>query len=135
VLVNPANENLAEIVRKHTMGIGADVVIIAAPAAKPQEEALTYVRRRGTVCLFASLPVGKSLLSIDSRAIHYGEVRVVGSSDSAPRHVEKAVELLLAGKIHAEKIVTHRLPLDGIHAAFELMQSGEALRVVLEPDR
>jgi L-iditol 2-dehydrogenase len=94
---------------------------------------LTYVRKRGTVCLFASLPVGKNLLSMDSRAIHYGEVRIVGSSDSAPRHVEKAVSLLASGQIPAEKIATHRMPLEGIHTAFDLMQSGEALRVVLEP--
>jgi L-iditol 2-dehydrogenase len=133
VLVNPGSENLAEIVLKQTDGIGADVVIVAAPAARPQEEALTYVRKRGTLCLFASLPVGKNLLSIDSRAVHYGEVRIVGSSDSAPLHVEKAVSLLASGQIPAEKIVTHRMPLAGIHTAFELMQSGEALRVVLEP--
>src|SRR5512135_2629817 len=108
VLVNPGSENLAEIVLKHTDGIGADVVIVAAPAARPQEEALTYTRKRGTLCLFASLPVGKNLLSIDSRAVHYGEIRIVGSSDSAPRHVEKAVSLLASGQVPAEKIATHQ---------------------------
>ena len=132
-LVDPSSQDLGKIVREMTGGIGADVVIVAAPAARPQEEALTYVRKRGTLCLFASLPVGKNMLSLDSRAIHYGEVRVVGSSDSAPRHVQKAVEMLAKNRIHADKLVTHRLPLDGIFKAFELMQSGEALRVVLEP--
>ena len=132
-LVNPATENLTQIVRDETGGIGADVVIVAAPAAKPQEDALNMVRKRGTVCLFASLPVGKSLLSMDSRPIHYGELRVVGTSDSTPAQVEKAVRLIAENKIPAAKIVTHVLPLDGILQAFELMQSGEALRVVLKP--
>jgi L-iditol 2-dehydrogenase len=132
-LVNPATENLTQIVRDETGGIGADVVIVAAPAAKPQEDALGMVRKRGTVCLFASLPVGKSLLAMDSRPIHYGELRVVGTSDSTPAQVEKAVRLIAENKIPAAKIVTHVLPLDGILQAFELMQSGEALRVVLKP--
>ena len=132
-LVNPATENLTQIVRDETGGIGADVVIVAAPAAKPQEDALNMVRKRGTVCLFASLPVGKSLLSMDSRPIHYGELRVVGTSDSTPAQVEKAVRLIAENKIPAAKIVTHVLPLDDILKAFELMQSGEALRVVLKP--
>lgn len=132
-LVNPAKEDLTQIVLAETNGIGADVVIVAAPAAQPQEQALGMARKRGTVCLFASLPVGKNMLAMDSRKIHYGELRVVGTSDSTPKQVERAVALLANNEIPAEKIATHRLPLDGILKSFELMQSGEALRVVLIP--
>jgi L-iditol 2-dehydrogenase len=109
------------------------VVIVAAPAAKPQEDALDLVRKRGTVCLFASLPVGQSMLSLDSRKIHYGELRVVGTSDTTPRQVEKAVEMLYNNRLPADKLATHLLKLDEIFTAFALMQSGEALRVVLKP--
>ena len=91
VLVNPAKEDLAARVMAETGGLGADVAIVAAPAAAPQEQAVHLVRKRGTVVLFASLPKGASNLTIDSRPIHYGELRVVGTSDSAPWHVEKAV--------------------------------------------
>ena len=95
--------------------------------------ALELVRRRGTVCLFASLPKGSSSLTIDSRPLHYGELRLVGTSDSTPAQVATAVELIAGGKIPAAKIASHVLPLEGIHKAFELMASGEALRVVLKP--
>ena len=114
-----------------TEGYGADVVIVAAPAAAPQEQSLDLVRKQGCVMLFASLPAGKSMLNVDSRLIHYKELRVLGSSDSTPAHVSKAVEILSSGVFPAEKIVTHRLPLDEIEKAFELMRSGESLRVVL----
>lgn len=132
-LVNPSKEDLTQIVLAETGGFGADVALVAAPAAPPQEQALSMVRKRGTVCLFASLPVGKNMLSMDSRKIHYGELRVVGTSDSTPKQVEKAVALIANNEIPAEQIATHRLPLDGILKSFELMQSGEALRVVLIP--
>ncbi len=132
-VIDPASEDVLQIVRQETDGVGADVVIVAAPAAAPQEQALSLVRKRGTVCLFASLPVGKSMLDVDSRLIHYGEIRVVGSSDSTPEHVRKAVELIASHQIPCEKIASHRLPLDQIDRAFDLMQSGEALRVVLIP--
>ena len=132
-LVNPAQEDLRAVILAETGGYGADVVIVAAPAAAPQEEALSLVRKRGTVCLFASLPVGRSSLTIDARVLHYGELRVVGSSDSSPDHVRRAVEMLASGRLPAGKIVTHRLPLDEIQQAFSLMESGEALRVVLTP--
>lgn len=132
-LVNPLKEDLPAIVREMTDGVGADVVIVAAPAALPQEQALAMVRKRGTVCLFASLPAGKSTLSIDSRLIHYGEIRLVGTSDSTPEHVQKAVAMLAKGKLPADRLVTHVLPFSDILTSFELMKSGEALRVVLVP--
>jgi L-iditol 2-dehydrogenase len=133
LLVNPAEEDLAARVKQATDGLGADVVIVAAPAAAPQEAALDLVRKRGSVCLFASLPADKSALNMDSRKIHYGEIRVVGTSDSTPAHVKKAVELLGGDDFPAAKIATHVLALDDIFRAFELMKSGEALRVILKP--
>lgn len=134
VPVNPARQDLAEIVKAESPdGLGADVCIVAAPAAEPQEQAVHLVRKRGTVCLFASLPVGKNMLNIDSRAVHYGELRLVGTSDSTAEHVRAAVEMLTSGKIDGGMIATHILPLDGVFEAFELMKSGESLRVVLKP--
>ncbi len=132
-LVNPAKEDLAKVVMEETNGIGADVVIVAAPAAGPQETALDYVRKRGSVCLFASLPVGKNIINLDSRKIHYGELRIVGSSDSTPKQVKKAVELLQSKSFPADKIASHILKFDEILKSFDLMVSGEALRVVLKP--
>ena len=132
-VVNSAEEDLEKIVKEETEGIGADIVIVAAPAAKPQEDALDYVRKQGTVCLFASLPSGKSKLTIDSRILHYGEIKLVGTSDSTDTHVKKAVELISSGVLPADKLASQILPLDGIFKAYELMQSGEALRVVLKP--
>lgn len=133
VLVNPEKQDLAAKVKALTGGLGADVAIVAAPAAAPQEAAPDLVRRRGTVCLFASLPVGQSAITLDSRKIHYGELRVIGSSDSTAGHVRRAVELMAAGAVPTAKLASHVLPLDGVFRAYELMLSGEALRVVLKP--
>ena len=133
VLVDPTREDLGRIVNDQTNGLGVDVAIVAAPAASPQEQAVTLVRKRGTVCLFASLPVANRTISLDSRAIHYGELRVVGTSDSTPADVEQAVQYLAEGTLPADRLVSHVLELDAIAAAFELMQSGEAFRVVLKP--
>ncbi|MCF7675342.1 MAG: zinc-binding dehydrogenase, partial [Akkermansiaceae bacterium] len=133
LLVNSGEQDLKRIVLAETGGVGADVVIVAGPAAPPQEEALAIVRKQGTVCLFASLPVGKCELRIDSRLLHYGEIKLVGSSDSTPEHVRRAVEMIAGGALRMDLLATHKLPLDGIHQSFELMKSGESMRVVLIP--
>ncbi|MGV8134079.1 MAG: alcohol dehydrogenase catalytic domain-containing protein [Mangrovibacterium sp.] len=132
-LINPETEDLEKIIKEESNGYGADVVIVAAPAAQPQEEALKLVRKRGTVCLFASLPAGKSNLTIDSRLIHYNELQLTGSSDSTTNDVRKAVEILTKPEFPVQKIASHLMGLDDIHKAFKLMISGEALRVVLQP--
>jgi L-iditol 2-dehydrogenase len=133
ILINPERDDLIKIVKDQTNGLCADVVIVAAPAAQPQQQALDLVRKHGTVCLFASLPAGDSLLSLDSRKIHYGEIAVVGSSDSTPAHVTKAVDLISSGSLPLAGLASHILALDDIFRAYDLMQSGEALRVVLKP--
>jgi L-iditol 2-dehydrogenase len=133
LLVNPAEQDLEAFVKQETDDLGADVAIVAAPAAAPQEQALSLVRKQGTVNLFASLPVGKCELTIDSRVLHYGEIKLVGSSDSTPKHVAKAVEMIASGDLPMDLLVTHTLPLDGIFEAYELMKSGESLRIALIP--
>jgi len=133
VLVDPTQEDLGRIVSDETSGLGVDVAIVAAPAAPPQEQAVTLVCKRGTVCLFASLPVENRHIALDSRAIHYGELRVVGTSDSTPADVIEAVRYLAEGALPADRLVSHVLELDAVVEAFELMQSGEALRIVLKP--
>ena len=60
-----------------------------------------------------------------------GDVRV--EDVPTPEHVRKAVELIAAGKVPADKLASHVLPLEGIFEAYELMKSGRALRVVLKP--
>ncbi|NQT51283.1 alcohol dehydrogenase catalytic domain-containing protein [bacterium] len=132
-LVNPISEDLVQIVKDATDGLGADVAIVAAPAAQPQEQAIDLVRKRGCVCLFASLPKGQSALTIDSRPLHYNELRMVGTSDSTPAHVAQAVELIAGGSLPVDKLASHILSLDDIEQAYALMKSGESLRVVLKP--
>lgn len=132
-LVNPAKEDLTQIVKDETDDLGADVAIVAAPAAQPQQDAPELVRKQGTVCLFASLPAGKSEITLDSRIIHYGEIKLIGTSDSTPKQVERAVEIISSGNIDADKLASDILKLDEIMQAYELMKSGKALRVVLKP--
>lgn len=69
VLTHSEEQDVRQTILDETDGIRADVVIVAAPTVKPQEQAIELVWKRGAVCLFASLPVGKNMLSLDSRKI------------------------------------------------------------------
>jgi len=58
---------------------------------------------------------------------------MVGTSDSTPTQVARAVELIAGGSVPMDRLATHVLDLAEIGRAYELMKSGESLRVVLTP--
>jgi L-iditol 2-dehydrogenase len=131
--IDGGNEDVAQSVRSETDGLGADVVIVCGPTPEAHRQALDLTRKGGTVSLFASLPPDEALVDFNSRDIHYGERRIVGSSDSRPEHVRKAVRLLAEGRLDVEPVITHRLPLEKMQHGLELMKKKESLKVLLEP--
>ena len=50
------------------------------------------------------------------------------------RDFPETLALYRSGRLPLDKLVSHRLPLDEVERGFELMRSGDALRVVLELD-
>ena len=60
-----------------------------------------------------------------------------GAFAYAPRGFDAAVEMLAAGKVPAEQLVTSRIDLDGVASAFdELLTPGTPeLKILIEPAR
>ena len=108
-----------------------DEVSVGRRAARPGR--LSHRTRGGTISLFASLAKGSSELSIDSRTLHYGEIRLVGSSDSRPEHVSAALRLMSEKKVSLGPIITHRVELANIQEGLGLMKSKQCLKVLVSP--
>ena len=133
VLVIDGKRDVIREVKEQTAGFGADVVIVCAPNREAQEQSIHLARKGGTISLFASLPKGDSNITLDNRAIHYNELRVLGCSDSRPEQVRKAVQCLSEKRLDVTPVITHKLPLDRIHDGIELMKRKESLKVLLCP--
>ena len=132
-IIDGSRENVKAVVESQTNGLGAEVVIVCAPTREAQEAAVHYARKGGAISLFASLPKGDSGLTLDSRLLHYGELRLFGASDSRPEHVRAAVRLMAEGKIDFGPIITHRIGLEDIHTGLALMKRKECLKVLVYP--
>ena len=133
MVIDGGQEDVAAVVHERTGGLGADVVIVAGPTREAYESSIHLARKGGAVSLFSSLPKDDPDVTWNSRIIHYGELRLVGVSDSRPQHVAKAVELMAQGKLDAESLVTHRLPLEKIHQGIDLMKNKQSLKVLVNP--
>ena len=133
ITINSTTTDLKEAVFSHTDNLGVHLVIVCAPTNDAHEQSLEYVRKNGNVCFFASLPMDRAMININSRTIHYNELKVYGVSDSRPEHVATALELMAQGKIDAEQIITHQLPMSDFEEGLRLMSAGESLKVILRP--
>jgi len=122
-----------EAVREATGGHGPDVVVVAVSAAAAQNDALEMAARAGRINFFAGLPKSSPIAPLDVNQIHYKELVISGSYSEKKSDFQAAFALLHSGRFPAERIITHRLPLDRIAEAFPLMEGGEALKVCILP--
>ena len=130
--INSAKEDPVAKILDLTKGRGADVVIVAAGATKPMEQALAMVGKRGRISLFASAPKADPFLKFDANVVHYKEVGVFGVFASNRSHFVKARDLLLAGKVDAKKFVTHTFPLEKVVDAIKTSKSGVGLKSLVK---
>ena len=82
----------------------------------------------GSLLLFSGYPKD-SLIEVDSYAVHYREVSVVGGFGFALRHFERAVQTLSSQVELFRRLMTHRFDLENAPKAFEILSKGEAMKV------
>jgi Zn-dependent alcohol dehydrogenase len=123
----------AEAVRRASGG-GVDYAIEATGRPEAMEAAFLSTRARGAAVLIG-IPRAEATLSLPAATIPRMERRVLGSiygSSKPERDFPHTLALYRSGRLPLDRLISHRLPLDQAERGFELMQSGEALRVVLE---
>jgi Zn-dependent alcohol dehydrogenase len=133
VLAGPNPEETAEAVRVESGG-GVDYAIEATGRPEAMQTAFLSTRQRGAAVLIG-IPRADAVLELPALTIPRMERRVLGSiygSTWPERDFAKTFELYRSGRLPLDKLITHRLPLDGVERAFELMRAGEAVRVVLD---
>jgi L-iditol 2-dehydrogenase len=128
-----AETDPVEEVMRLTDRRGVDVVITAAAAGKAQEDGLKMAARGGRISFFGGLPKDNPIIACDSNLIHYRELTIVGANGSSPDHNKKALDLIATGAVGVDDLITHRLPLDGVLDAIQIVASGEAIKVTIEP--
>ncbi len=125
------SEGIPSAIKRFTDGRGFDAVAVTAPSAEMQSAAPAFASTSGAISLFAGLPKGSEMITLNSRLIHYGEQTLYGTSDSTVEHVRRAVRWLASNPSVAGKLVTHRFPLAQFHEAMDAVMSRKAVKAVL----
>ena len=72
-------------------------------------------------------------IRLDTRRTHYEELTLLGAFHHTPELIRRAVELMAAGTLVPDGLISHRMPLEEVEEALRLMAKGAALKVLVEP--
>jgi L-iditol 2-dehydrogenase len=125
--------DLLDQVLAHNQGRKPDIVIVTPSRVSAMQQGLNLTGPGGTLLLFAP-PPPQETLPLAPNALFFQEITLRTSYSAGPYETRLALDLLRAGRIRAETIITHRFSLDEASQAFKLVaQPGEALKVVIIP--
>lgn len=125
-------EIFRETILEHTDGIGCDQVMVACGAPQAQALAMQVVDKCGCVNFFGGLPRGSDPVEIDTNAIHYRHIRVVGTHGSSPHQNDTALSLIADDCIAVSDLITGRIGLESLEDALTLSDAaGVGLKTVV----
>jgi L-iditol 2-dehydrogenase len=120
-------------VRAHSSGYGADRVIEATGSPEVWKQAISLVRKGGTVNLFGGCPAGTSI-QVDTGRLHYDALTLLGTFHHTPATIREALRLLADGKIPVDVIIQEHASLDRLLQLLpDLARGGGPLKVAVTP--
>jgi L-iditol 2-dehydrogenase len=131
-----AAEYTPAYLRQVAHGRLADLVVICSGAVSAIAQALESVERGGTVLFFAPTAPGVSIPISVNDLFWRNEITLTSSYGGSPADYAAALELIKAGKIRVQEMITHRLGLAETGLGFQLVaQAQDSLKVIIEPQR
>ncbi len=131
VIVNSSCEDLAEIMKKESAGLGADVVITACSVPEVQQTALELAGAHGRINFFGGMPKGKEMVTLNTNLIHYKELIALGTTGSNIRDYYEAVKIAASGKVNLKDLATGLFSIDKIQDAFDYSLSGKGMKALI----
>lgn len=129
---NPVSDTgWIERVRRETRGDGVDVLLEMSGAPTALDEGFRALRMGGTAALLG-IPSKAPNFDLTNHVIFKGAT-VLGINGRRMWETWYQMEnFLLSGRLQLDEILTHELPFEQFAKAFELMQSGEGIKIVLD---
>jgi len=131
--LDPNTDNVESLVREATEGTGVDVLLEMSGHPEAMRLGFALLRTGGRASL---LGIPSRPFELDfARDIIFKGATVQGINGRKMFETWFQMEALLAtGKLNLEPVITHRLKLSEFRKAMELLQSGEAIKVVMRPE-
>jgi len=117
-------DKLFDTVKEVSGGKGADDIIFAVGVKGVQQDSLGLLARGGVANLFGGLPRGDHILQLDTLAVHYDEIKIVGSSGGEPSDMTATLKAIVCGEIDAGSYVAAVGSLDNAIDVLKMIKEG-----------
>ena len=123
--LNAADTSTSKRVLDATQGRGVDNVIVASGSVKAIQSSFSLVRKGGRILLFG-IPPERSMLTWDASSVFIRETKLISSYSTTENEIERALQMMAAGRIRLTDMISHRFDLIGIAEAFRVAQDAES---------
>jgi len=117
-------DRVPDVLRDVSDGRGADDIILSVGVPQVQQQALEWLADGGVANLFGGLPRGKHRLQLDALAVHYREIKVVGSSGGDPSDMAATLRAVVDGDIDPGRYVAAVGSLDNAVEVLRMIEAG-----------
>ncbi len=131
-VLNAGNADVSAAVRDLTNGIGADLVIECSGAAAAIASAVDLVRKKGRICAIGMTAKDTIPFPWDKAAFKVCDI--IFNLSTSYTSWDRTINLIHTGRIPAQEVISHRLPLSEWRRGFDEIEAQRALKVLLIPE-
>lgn len=125
-------ENIPSVVKEHTDGWGADVVVEATGLPAVWETAIACARPGATINLFGGCP-RDTTITVNTEQLHYSELTLKGVFHNTPQYVRAALSLLASRAVPFELLISEHRSLKHLEQVFQDMKNRKVIKVAIAP--
>jgi L-iditol 2-dehydrogenase len=131
ITINSGNTDALEQIKSETANQGVDVVIVATSSLKALQDAVTFVRKGGTIIMFG-VPSKGTNVELDMSEIYSKGLTIVNSYAASDFDTAEALKKIESKQIDVSQLITHKYKLQDCQKAFEHAKSGEnAMKIII----
>ena len=131
ITINSGNTNALEQIKSETANQGVDVVIVATSSLNALKDAVSFVRKGGTIVMFG-VPSKGANIELDMSEIYSKGLTIVNSYAASDFDTKEAVEKISNKQINVSQLITHKYNLEECQQAFVHAKSGDnAMKIII----
>ena len=127
--LDPANVDVGAFVEDWTEGAGVPVAFEVSGAVAGMESAIQALGARGRLVVVA---IHATPPPVNLFRVFWRELTLIGARVYDRTDFEEALRLLASGDVPAEPLITAVEPLSRIAAAFETLERGQAMKILID---
>jgi 2-desacetyl-2-hydroxyethyl bacteriochlorophyllide A dehydrogenase len=127
-VLDPAMD-ITAAVDEWTGGAGADVAFEVSGSASGVTTAIQALAVRGRLVMVGIHPVPRE---VDLFRVFWRELTIIGARVYEPADFDAAVQLLSTGRVPADALISHVIPLQAAAEAFAVLEGRDAMKVLVQ---